>query len=182
MTPTEQIIAIVSKACPKTQLDGTVITDPAAYSLGILQPAINRALKAGKTVQQIAAVLSGMVQKGGWVHSTGEFSDTDLLDGLGLLKTPDQRPAPSQSDADANADNGANQDEATNRHGFSDYDGVNHHVEDADYETARATYLAAYLVRHPAVAPVPAPVPVLGTDTTNPTGQTVFGDPGGRNG
>jgi hypothetical protein len=186
MTQTDQIIAIASAACPKTTLDGAAITDPAAYSLGILQPAINKALKAGKTPQRIAAVLVNMVQREGWVHATGEFSDTDLLDGLGMIAstaTPGQAPTPSAADILANASNGANIAEAQASCGFYGFDGIKHGIDDPDYAAARTAFLGDRQV----TGTLP-PDPTFGVGQWNGVerrsgkdrrgSQTVFGKPG----
>jgi hypothetical protein len=163
---TAQIVAFLVAEAPKTKTTGETITDPAYYSLGILQPAIDRALAAGKTPRQIASAIANMVHKEGWVRATGEFSDTELMDQLSLSTPGGQkgkgRPKMTDAEIKAEAGNGANVYEATARHAFFGVDGVVHRIEDKDYLTARTALLAAF----PAVPDAPKPPETGGTPGT----------------
>jgi hypothetical protein len=54
---------------------------------------------------------------------------------------------------DTNPDSDANFEEAINDCEFYSFDKKKHSVGEADFYTARETYLAAYRVTHPPVAP-----------------------------
>ena len=175
-----QIQALVMAACPKYLLDGTTITDPAWYSLGTLYPAIDKALKAGKTVQQIAAAIENIVRQIGWVHATGEYGATNLLDALGLLKKSTKATTLrwlSPAEAKSLASNGANIDNAKRGEAFNGVDGVVVRLDagatpdrpDANYVAARDLLFKTYTL---APAPAPAPGP------TDPTGGQPTGGPG----
>ena len=53
------------------------------------------------------------------------------------------------AESNAAANNRSNFEEAKDGRSFAGYDGKNHLPNDGDYEAARATYTAAYLVAHP---------------------------------
>lgn len=164
---TDQIIAIVSAAVPKFSIaTGVPLMDPAYYSLGILPPAIDKALAAGKTVQQIASAIESMVRAEGWVRATGEFSDTDLLASLGLIGS---KPKPGRSAAEIKADasNGANIWEAQNGSTFVAVDGHVCRPGDPDHAAQVALLVATYPPT-PAVAPAPGPTGPGGSPTGGP--------------
>jgi len=164
-----QVVALLIKLAPKyADFNGTIQTDPAYYSLGILYAEISRAAKAGKTVQEIASAIANMVRQEGWVRATGEFSDADLQTALGLdpkKKGPKSPMTPAA--AKALASNGANINEANNGGAFSAVDGHVVRIEDADHDAQVKLLNDTY----PATPDAPAKPPV-------DPGPGPFGSPG----
>lgn len=162
--PYDPIVNILINTAPKTTLDGNPITDPTQYELGTLTDSIDKAVRAGKTPQQIADAIAAMVRQGGWTHATGEYADQDLLEALGLKKASggSSRKVLTPAEIKEQASNGANRNEAENGNVFFGYDGKNHRIEDADYEAQRAAFLAV-----PYTPPVP---PTNAPGDTTPTG------------
>jgi hypothetical protein len=184
-TPVQQIIAIVAKACPAYDETGaTVMT----HSLGTMAEAVTQALAAGKTVQQIASAIIGIVSgyatvnvpagiggpggtsyELGWNIGGQEYGYADLLYALGQTKTTagTSKPAMDAASAKALAGNGANVWEANHGAGFNAVDGHIVSVGDADYAAQVAALNAAF----PPVADAPALAPV-------DPGTGPFGSPG----